>query len=108
MLSCRLPTTQVYAHCEAARSHGRAAAAGLTRPRAVVLLFINVSPVTSYQLQVSAPLHGEREQASRQEWHFTAADVYSRTVLLNGRPLLLPPSGGLPELTPKIPGMNVQ
>jgi heparanase 1 len=84
----------VYAHCEPARHAVQRAGAG----RAVTLLFINVSPRTEYSLAVLGGGGG-----SRHEWHFSAPDVRSKVVSLNGKPLLMqgPGETELPLLPPK-------
>jgi heparanase 1 len=92
----------VYAHCEAAghweerrgQQRGREGEGG----RAVTLLFINVSPETEYALSV--PQAWQNDGRERREWHFTATDVYSHEVLLNGAPLVAAPTGALPALPP--------
>lgn len=97
----------IYAHCEAV-SHWRTRSqrhGGVAR--GVTLLFISVSSHTEYALSVpGADLTSVGKQtSSRREWHFTGPDIYSRTVLLNGRPLLPQATGGLPALAPKmVPG----
>ena len=89
-------TLHVYAHCEPAQSAGQRASVG----KAVTLLFINVSPQTEYSLAVPGGGGGGR----RQEWHFSAPDVISKVVSLNGKPLLLqgPAQTELPPLPPKM------
>ena len=87
------PQLRVYAHC----------AAGAPAGRGVTLAFANLSPDTPVTLTVSggggAPL-----TAPRSEWHLTApgGDMTSRTVLLNGAPLLYGGPGRLDPAAPRV------
>jgi len=44
-----------------------------------------------------------KQTSPRREWHFTGPDIYSHTVLLNGKPLLPQATGELPALK-MVPG----
>ena len=110
-LDTELPTDalHVYAHCAADHKHSqRTQNSGW---RGVTLLFINIHPTVSYQLALpaasSANSSMEINVGPRREWHFSAPDVYSQQVLLNGKPLELPKGGStLPALEPKLVANN--
>ncbi|GER53476.1 glucuronidase 3 [Striga asiatica] len=100
VLSTRYKGTRdlrAYAHC-AKQSDG------------IIILLINLSGSTIIKTKVElanglkeswAPYY--REQAYREEYHLSPMDgnLQSRTVLLNGRPLFVGPSGAIPALSPK-------
>ena len=81
---------RVYAHC------GRGGSG------TVGLVFINLLP-SSVALQLPAEL---ATATSRKEWHLTAAELSSRTMLLNGHALELTSTGDLPDMQPITHGIG--
>ncbi|CAA0820645.1 Heparanase-like protein 3 [Striga hermonthica] len=86
---------RAYAHC-AKQSDG------------ITVLLINLSGDTIVKTKVGLrklmePLPPNHEQAYREEYHLSPMDgnLQSRTVLLNGKPLFVGPSGAIPTLKPK-------
>ncbi|GER37078.1 glucuronidase 3 [Striga asiatica] len=86
---------RAYAHC-AKKSDG------------IIILLINLSGSTIVKTKVDLQAYGlkeysYRELVYREEYHLSPmdGDLQSRTVLLNGRPLFVSPSGAIPALRPK-------
>ncbi|KAF7151246.1 hypothetical protein RHSIM_Rhsim02G0203600 [Rhododendron simsii] len=86
------------------------------RSKGITLLLINLDGKNTAQVEVSisnvivtqplnrnsAPLSAKSDGIIREEYHLTAAngDLQSQTVLLNGKPLTVDSSGGIPPLLP--------